>query len=211
MRRRGLLLAGAGVLALPLAVHALILADRAGPVAVAFGWAMAAVTALVLVRAGAAAGAELGAVLGAVALGWYASANGPYAVFVPPVAVNLVLLWFFGRTLVPGREPLVTAIARFVRGTLAPELARYTRRVTWAWCGFFAANAAISLALAAAAPLAAWSLYANVLAYPLVAVMFVAEYAYRRRRFPALPHVPPLALLQRLVQAGYFGSRPAAK
>jgi uncharacterized membrane protein len=211
MRRRSLLLAGAGVLALPLAVHALILADRAGPIAVSVGWAMAAVTALVFIRAGGAAGIELGAVLGAVALGWYASASGPYAVFVPPVAMNLILLWFFGRTLVPGREPLVSSIARFVRGTLEPEVERYTRRVTWAWCGFFAANAAISLALAAAAPLEAWSLYANVLTYPLIALMFAAEYAYRRQRFPALEHVPPLALLQRLIKAGYFGSRSAAK
>ncbi len=211
MRRRGLLLAGAAVVALPLAVHALILADRAGAIAVTFGWAMAVVTALILVRAGGAAGLELGAVLGAVAVGWYASADGPYAVFVPAVAMNLILLWFFGRTLVPGRDPLVTSIARFVRGALEPDVERYTRRVTWAWCGFFAANAAISLALAALAPLAAWSLYANVLAYPLVALMFVAEYAYRRQRFPALQHVPPLALLRRLVQAGYFGSGPAAK
>jgi uncharacterized membrane protein len=211
MRRRGLLFAGAGILALPLAVHALILADRAGPIAVGFAWAMAAVTALVFLRAGRAAGIELGVVLGAVAAAWYASASGPYAVFVPPVAMNLILLWFFGRTLVPGREPLVSSIARFVRGALAPEVERYTRRVTWAWCAFFAANAAISVALAAAAPLEAWSLYANVLAYPLVALMFVAEYAYRRQRFPALEHVPPLALLERLVRAGYFGSRSGTK
>jgi uncharacterized membrane protein len=211
MRRRGLLVAGAAIVALPLAAHALILADRAGPIAVAFGWVMAVGTALVFVRAGGAAGLELGAVLGAVALGWYASANGPYAVFVPAVAMNLILLWFFGRTLAPGREPLVSAIARIVRGTLDPEIARYTRRVTWAWCGFFVANAAISLVLAAAAPLAAWSFYANVLTFPLVALMFAAEYAYRRRRFPALEHVPPLALLQRLAKAGYFRSGSAAK
>jgi uncharacterized membrane protein len=211
MRRWGLLLAGSGVVALPLAVHALVLADRAGPVAATFGWTMAAVTALLLVRAGGAAGLELGAVLGAVALGWYASTRGPYAVFAPPVAMNLILLWFFGRTLVPGREALVTSIARLVRGALAPDVERYTRQVTWAWCGFFAANAAISLVLAAAAPLEAWSLYANVLAYPLIALMFAAEYAYRRQRFPALEHVPPLALLRRLVEAGYFNSRSAAK
>jgi uncharacterized membrane protein len=211
MGRRGLLVAGAAIVALPLAAHALILADRAGPIAVAFGWAMAVATALVFIRAGGAAGLELGAVLGAVALGWYASASGPYAVFVPTVAMNLILLWFFGRTLARGREPLVSSIARIVRGTLDPEIARYTRRVTWAWCGFFLANAAISLALAAAAPLAAWSFYANVLTFPLVALMFAAEYAYRRRRFPALEHVPPLALLRRLAKAGYFGSGSAAK
>jgi uncharacterized membrane protein len=211
MRRPGLVLAGVALAALPFAFHALILADHAGVVAATVGWLFAIATALACIRAGAAAGVELVAVLGAIGFAWYASASGPYAVFVPPLAINLLLLWFFGRTLVPGREPLVTAIARFVRGRLDPEVERYTRHVTWAWCGFFAANAAASGALAALAPLEAWSLFTNVLATPLFVLMFVAEYAYRRRRFPALEHVPPLRLFERLMKAGYFGSMPRTK
>jgi uncharacterized membrane protein len=211
MRRPGLVLAAAALVALPVALHALVLADRSGAVAATVGWLLALAAAAAFLRAGAAAGLELTAVLGAIGLAWYASATASYAVFVPPLAVNLLLVWFFGRTLVPGREPLVTAIARFVRGRLDPDVERYTRRVTWAWCGFFAANAAVSATLAAFAPLAAWSVYTNVLATPLLALMFVAEYAYRRRRFPALEHVPPLALLERLVKAGYFGSAPRTK
>jgi len=107
----------------------------------------------------------------------------------------------------------VTAIARFVRGAgpLAPELERYTRRATWAWCLFFVAMAAISAALAAVAPLAAWSIFANVLAAPLVAAMFAAEYAYRRRRLAGHEHVPPLAVLRRLLAAGFAVTRPSAK
>jgi uncharacterized membrane protein len=211
MRRPGLVLAAAALVALPVALHALVLADRSGAVAATVGWLLALAAAAAFLRAGAAAGLELAAVLGAIALAWYASATASYAVFVPPLAINLLLVWFFGRTLVPGREPLVTAIARFVRGRLDPDVERYTRRVTWAWCGFFAANAAVSAALAAFAPLAAWSVYTNVLATPLLALMFVGEYAYRRRRFPALEHVPPLALLERLVKARYFGSAPRTK
>jgi len=211
MRRPGLVLAGAALAALPFAFHALILSDRAGAVAATVGWVLAVATALACLRAGAAEGVELAAVLGAIGLAWYASASGPYAVFVPPLAINLLLVWFFGRTLAPGREPLVTAIARFARGRLDPEVERYTRHVTWAWCGFFAANAAVSAALAALAPLEAWSLFANVLATPLFVLMFAGEYAYRRRRFPALEHVPPLRLLERLVKAGYFGSMPRTK
>ncbi len=211
MRRPGLVLAGAALAAFPFAFHALILSDRAGAVAATVGWVLALATAIAFLRAGAAAGVELAVVLGAIALAWYASASGPYAVFVPPLAINLLLLWFFARTLAPGREPLVTAIARFARGRLDPEVERYTRHVTWAWCGFFAANAVASAALAALAPLEAWSLFANVLATPLFALMFAGEYAYRRRRFPALEHVPPLQLLERLVKAGYFGSMPRTK
>jgi uncharacterized membrane protein len=211
MRRPGLVLAGAALVALPFAFHVLILADHAGAVAATVGWVLAIGTALACLRAGAAAGLELGAVLGAIGLAWYASASGPYAVFAPPLAINLLLLWFFARTLAPGREPLVTAIARFVRGRLDPEVERYTRHVTWAWCAFFAANAAVSAVLAALAPLSAWSVYTNVLATPLFVLMFAAEYAYRRRRFPGLKHVPPLRLLERLTKAGYFGSMPRIK
>ena len=34
----------------------------------------------------------------------------------------------------------------------------------------------------------AWSLFANVIGYLLVAAFFVIEYAYRRRRFPGQPY-----------------------
>jgi uncharacterized membrane protein len=211
MRRPGLVLAGVALAALPFAFHALILADRAGAIAATVGWVLAVVTAVWFLRAGAAAGAELVVMLGAIGLAWYLSAGTRYAVFVPPFAMNIVLLWFFGRTLVPGREPLVTAIARLVRGRLDPEIAAYTRRVTWAWCALFALNAVASAALAAFAPLAVWSLYTNVFAVPLFVLMFAAEYAYRRRRFPALQHFPPLAVLERVLKAGYFGAAPPAK
>jgi hypothetical protein len=50
-----------------------------------------------------------------------------------------------------------------------------------------------------------------VLVTPLFVLLFAAEYAYRRRRFPALEHVPPLRLLGRLMKAGYFGSMPRTK
>ena len=211
MRRRGVVLTVAAVLAAPLAWHALIVTDGHGAAATTFGWLMAIATALVFARAGGAATLEVAAVLAAVAIAWFATAGRPIAVFLPPVAINALLFWFFARTLVPGREALVTAIARFVRGTLPPEVERYTRNATRAWCVFFAANGVASIALAAFAPLAVWSFYANLLVGPLVVAMFLAEYAYRRRRFPAYEHVPPLALLRRLAKAGYFGPASTSK
>ena len=41
----------------------------------------------------------------------------------------------------------------------------------------------------ATATLDTWSLFVNVLSCPLVVVMFVAEYLYRRMRFPGCAHV----------------------
>jgi len=102
-------------------------------------------------------------------------------------AANLVLLWYFARTLRAGNEALVTRLARRVHGSLAPPLAAYTRRVTVAWCVFFAAQVAVSILLFAFAPLEVWSTYVNLLTVPLIALMFAGEYLYRRRRFPDHP------------------------
>jgi uncharacterized membrane protein len=99
-------------------------------------------------------------------------------------SLNLFLLWFFGRTLLPGREPLVTQITRRVNGSVQPDIARYTRRVTMAWCIYFSAQAGISLLLYMLAPLPAWSLFINVLNLPLLVLMFVAEYIWRITHYP---------------------------
>ena len=98
------------------------------------------------------------------------------------------LLWFFGQTLRHGKEPLVTRFARHVHGTLPPAMATYTRRVTYAWCIFFAMQIAGSALLFKFASLNAWSLFINVLNFPLLALMFIGEYACRTVRHPEFPH-----------------------
>jgi uncharacterized membrane protein len=102
-------------------------------------------------------------------------------------SVNLVLLWYFARTLRAGHEALVTRLARRVHGSLAPPLVAYTRRVTAAWCAFFAAQVAVSILLFEFAPLELWSMYVNLLNVPLIALMFAGEHLYRRLRFPDHP------------------------
>ncbi len=114
----------------------------------------------------------------------------------PQLCVYAVLLWFFGRTLRPGREPLVTLIARHVHGALPEEIEVYTRRVTWAWCIFFVMMAATSIALFAFAPLRVWSWFANVFNIPLVLFMFAVEYIYRVLRFPSFSHASFLTAIR---------------
>jgi hypothetical protein len=91
------------------------------------------------------------------------------------------LLLFFGRTLRPGREALVTGMARSMHGPISPELEIYTRRVTIAWCCFFVTQLVTSLALFFFAPLLVWSFFVNILDVPLVIAMFTAEYLVRLR------------------------------
>ena len=93
----------------------------------------------------------------------------------PHTLIYLALLATFGASLRPGRDALITALAYRMYETVPVDMARYTRRVTWAWCGFFAAQLLTSLGLFLFAPVAVWSFFVNVLNLPLVALMFVAE------------------------------------
>lgn len=95
-----------------------------------------------------------------------------------------LLAFGFGRSLGPGDTALCTRLADRLHGPLTPRELRYTREVTAAWAIFFAALTLAILSLYLFAPLAIWSLFVNFIALPLVALMFVAEYAVRRQALP---------------------------
>lgn len=107
---------------------------------------------------------------------------------IPHAAIYLFLLWLFGRTLMPWKEPLITRLARRVHGVLQPDLEAYTRRLTIAWCGFFVAQLMISALLFEFASPGTWSVFINLLNFPLLALMFAGEYLHRVTRHPGFPH-----------------------
>lgn len=199
-----LVTAAAVVVLPPLAWHLLIVAQGGSALVVALGWlaVLGCVVAAVRVSGAGAAGSLAAAAV--VATAWIATRDTAFGVYFAPLATWLLMLVVFGRTLRAGREPMVTALARVCHDEpLSPDLERYTRTVTQAWCVFFAAFA-VALALAAVLlPLAQWSLVANVGALPLVAAMFAAEYATRVRRFPGMRHIGPLDMVARLGRAGW--------
>ena len=130
---------------------------------------------------------------------WIASRIPGLLLYAPPVAINLAFCALFARTLRRDREPLVTRFARIERGgQLAPDLERYTRNLTRAWTGFFVLMAAISATLAVTGPIAAWSLFSNLLNYLLVVLFFLLEYVYRRVRYRHHPHASPWQMISRL-------------
>ena len=100
------------------------------------------------------------------------------------VAIHLLLAVVFGVTLQAGREPLVTALARRVHGSLTPAMAAYSRKVTLLWTGYFVAMAALSGALYAAAPFDVWATFANLVTPLAIVLMFVGEYLLRYRLHP---------------------------
>jgi uncharacterized membrane protein len=102
----------------------------------------------------------------------------------------------FGRSLFKGRVPLCTQLADKVHGPLSDQELRYTRQVTLAWVYFFLANLAATFVLFEFAPLRVWSLFANFCALPLILLMFVAEYAVRRRVLPQVQRNGLMATLR---------------
>lgn len=109
----------------------------------------------------------------------------------------------FGQSLLGHRVALCTQLADRVHGPLNAQEVRYTRRVTAAWALFFVAIAAASVGLFVFAPLRTWSLFANFCVFPLIGLMFVAEYAVRRRVLPQVPRRGILAAVR-----VYFASSP---
>jgi uncharacterized membrane protein len=125
--------------------------------------------------------------LAAFAIGTWlltASGDGLYALYLPPLVLTGLACAAFVQSLRPGQVPLVTRIATGVHGTLSPPLAAHTVTVTRIWAVLLASMFAITLALTLAGAHAAWSLFTNFISYALMGLMFAAEFAWRRLRFP---------------------------
>jgi uncharacterized membrane protein len=122
--------------------------------------------------------------------GWSALENHFGLVYwLQNMAMLLVLFMTFGRTLIAGRQPLCTRFAHAVHAVVTPQHEIYTRQVTIAWTLFFAAMALASTLLFFLAPLVTWSVFANLLTLPLVALMFIGEYLVRRWVLPEMRHM----------------------
>lgn len=130
---------------------------------------------------------------------------------IPPAAIYLGLAVWFGRTLLPGRQPLISGFASLERGQLEPELARYTRRLTAVWSGFFAAMALASAVSALLGDVGTWSLVTNGINYVLMALLFFGEYAYRRVRYSRYRHASLPRMIRMIFTAVRAGHRPAGR
>lgn len=142
----------------------------------------------------------IGAALMAVAVATHyvvgTNVAGPWAGWInlgQHVGFNGLMAVVFGRTLLPGREPLVTSLARLIHEYMTPALQRYTRQVTVAWTLFFFGTAILSMLLFVLGPIEVWSAFANILMLPLVVLMFVAENEIRKRVLPPEDQVGILA------------------
>lgn len=121
-----------------------------------------------------------------------------WVLLLPPVAIPLSLLFVFGSSLRAGQQPMVTRFALLARGSLPPDLERYTRAVTVLWTVVFVILTLSAVLLPVFASRELWSLATNFLHYLLIGGVFVAEYAWRRWRFRHYEHPGFLAYLRGL-------------
>lgn len=153
-----------------------------------------------------------------------AAGKGLSLLLLPPVLLNGIMAWLFGRTLRQGETPLIERAARAMRGpaaVISPEVAAYARGVTQVWTGLFVALAVVDLALAALArpggllltagieppvtvPIGVWSLFANVLGYVFIVMLFAIEFVIRGRRFPNQPYHGFMDFTRRLAAQGHL-------
>lgn len=122
---------------------------------------------------------------------------------IMPVFVQVMLMMFFGRTLLKGNGP--SLIERFVRlefPEFPPGISDYCRQLTLVWTGLFTFNAAMCIALAIWGSDFWWALYNGVLIYLLISLLMIGEYVYRHYRFPDLWIPDPKSTIKTLIVNG---------
>ena len=162
------------------------------------------------------------AALGAGIAALYRAHIAGLPLYAPPIVVDVSLATLFGLTLRRGQTPLIERLVRLLHAPdeeLHADILRYARRLTAAWAILFVLLALIDAALAlctvpggilhlagirppvAVSP-ATWSLFANFMGLAIVAIFFLLEYAYRRRRFPQQPYRNIFDFLERAARVG---------
>lgn len=95
-----------------------------------------------------------------------------------PVAINIAWFLFFTGSLFG--TPAIERFARLHTAQLPTQAICYCRKVTIVWCLFFFINGSIALDSALNRSESWWALYNGLIAYILIAFMFVGEYVVRR-------------------------------
>ena len=104
---------------------------------------------------------------------------------VLPVLIQLMLMYFFGRTLLKGKGPsFIESFVRLEFPDFPSGVSEYCRQLTIIWTVFFAFNAVICVLLAIWSNDTWWALFNGVFIYLMIGVLMIGEYTYRHFRFP---------------------------
>lgn len=122
---------------------------------------------------------------------------------VLPVLIQLLLMYFFGRTLLKGKGPsFIESFVRLEFPEFPPGISEYCRQLTILWTVFFAFNAIMCVVLAIWGTDFWWTLYNGVLIYLMIGVLVIGEYIYRHFRFPYLGIPDPQSTIKTMIVNG---------
>ena len=122
---------------------------------------------------------------------------------VLPVLIQLMLMYFFGRTLLKGKGPsFIESFVRLEFPEFPPGVSEYCRQLTILWTGFFAFNAVMCVGLAIWSTDFWWTLYNGVFIYLMIGVLMIGEYIYRHFRFPGLGIPDPKSTIKTMIVNG---------
>lgn len=122
---------------------------------------------------------------------------------VLPVLIQLLLMYFFGRTLLKGKGPsFIESFVRLEFPEFVPGISEYCRQLTWIWAGFFAFNALTCIALAIWGTDQWWALFNGAFIYVMIALLTTVEYIYRQYRFPDLEIPSPVSTVKTMFVNG---------
>ncbi len=120
-----------------------------------------------------------------------------------PVLIQLMLMYFFGRTLLKGKGPsFIESFVRLEFPEFPSGVSEYCRQLTVLWTGFFAFNAFMCTALAIWGNDLWWTLYNGVFIYLMIGVLMIGEYIYRHFRFPGLGIPDPKSTIKTMIVNG---------
>lgn len=209
-------------LAYPLIAHLAVVRNSMALLVVALALLIVVPMLPALSRGSVAAWTAVPAVI--AGLWWVSrSTHATLPLYIAPILVPGFMAGIFGSSLLAGQTPVIEQLIRVMEpgdhgGAPEQEIRAYARTLTAAWTVLFVAICATNLVLGLLAepdglllaagisppltvPEMAWSLFANLIGYLLVAAFFLIEYAYRRRRFPRQPYRNILDFLLRVLAA----------
>lgn len=124
-------------------------------------------------------------------------------VYAPPVLITFLLLSLFARSLMPGRQPLISRVALILHERPSAQLLRYTHRVTVAWVVFLSLILLEVVLLGLFASRELWSLFTNFYNYLLIMVFLLSEFYLRRFFISAGERMPMREFFRKLADLDY--------
>lgn len=123
---------------------------------------------------------------------------------LPPLLLDILLAWLFGKGLRPGKTPLLTTLATKARGhALDARTTCYTRQITTLWA---ASAAVLALLIAPGLLVDGWRPVAAIAALcqgPFYLLLLIAEHVFRRHHLDHIEHMGFIAFLRFLRRVDY--------